>query len=968
VRLFLFIFLGGVGLARAESPAPWPGSCTAFPTGTERSFVNQGISKVAGDGVHFVRTDENGAARLGNFSTSVELPVEGSGELRLVEFSPDSTRLLVGWSSGALQVRDVLTKVIFERALPEEISLAVFSPDGKSLLVGDKAGTYQVFEIGEGKKIGEGKHPHSLLSAAFSPDGKTWVTTSSGPQAWIEQADASKKVEVMHGGGVDRASFSPDGKHVFTGSRDNIARVLDTETGKEVFQVPHRHWVKDVRATQDGALFISSGADGIARITELASGIEVAKVAHTGEVTEAQVSEDGRWLATSGAEAVVKIVSLPKGKEHLVLRHVDRITSLAFSADGRFLGLGTRDGFAKLVEVQTGKGVSSTRHGAKVGEVGFSRDGKWFYSVSAKKLLSQQVDPLCVADDMKFFAAKNELTEGRAIHAKIRESLCAKPYEEAPWNQVTPDMSGIALPQATAKSFLLRFQKPEGFRAERHLRVLLAILRSEWKEKEIDLVGGALQTVAAQSPQLYAEIFQRLPELTKAKQKPDETLQCRTDTERAQVQLGAQYYLGFLRRRNQGKLTAWGDWASLQALSPLLSGLPEKMLASVTRDMARSLGEGAAEQPALKGISPDRLGDLALESVKPLFGFAKCERTELLPLWSADRLTLLALATAPFDESGESVAPYGVFEKSLGSFPYADVTLRGGRDLASLGVPAEIAWSVKGQKYVGRLSAQAAENATEQGPALTWEAVRKEALAGAIVVGAETLEAPNAIEVADRYLNYLRQEEFELGPAKESEDLVTALENGVKKGGLDYLAVEGGWPRGKTGWIFEGMRKVAEGKNESLSLFIAKPGRGAATADLGAWVSAREGAGGGPLLYLENFHGSSSFAGIFSKPGLIAVFPAGRVTPFANTPANAFRSILQSVRAGKTFAEMREAANALSEPASRQENIFLFPDEPGYQRALGEKSSLVGGAKVEMFRQELELTPYLPEKACEAAL
>jgi dipeptidyl aminopeptidase/acylaminoacyl peptidase len=73
------------------------------------------------------------------------------------------------------------------------------------------------------------KHDDQVSSARFSPDGK-WVVTASKDntaRVWDSQTGQAVGQPMKHDKEVNSASFSPDGKRVVTASDDNTARVWD---------------------------------------------------------------------------------------------------------------------------------------------------------------------------------------------------------------------------------------------------------------------------------------------------------------------------------------------------------------------------------------------------------------------------------------------------------------------------------------------------------------------------------------------------------------------------------------------------------------------------------------------------------------------------------------------------------------------------------------------------------------------
>ncbi len=88
-------------------------------------------------------------------------------------------------------------------------------------------------------------HDGSVVSAAFSPDGKRVVTASDGQhRARLGPRDRNPdRPAQRHEGCCSSAAFSPDGKRVVTASADKTARVWDAETG-----TPDRYCSKGMRA------------------------------------------------------------------------------------------------------------------------------------------------------------------------------------------------------------------------------------------------------------------------------------------------------------------------------------------------------------------------------------------------------------------------------------------------------------------------------------------------------------------------------------------------------------------------------------------------------------------------------------------------------------------------------------------------------------------------------------------------
>jgi WD40 repeat protein len=105
----------------------------------------------------------------------------------------------------------------------------------------------RLWDAETGRQIGDPFVGHTLtvVSAAFSPDGKRIVTASEDKTARLWDAETHKQVGKLLVGQTEllaSAVFSPDGKRIITASAksnypygsDWIARLWDAQTGKPI--------------------------------------------------------------------------------------------------------------------------------------------------------------------------------------------------------------------------------------------------------------------------------------------------------------------------------------------------------------------------------------------------------------------------------------------------------------------------------------------------------------------------------------------------------------------------------------------------------------------------------------------------------------------------------------------------------------------------------------------------------------
>ncbi len=270
------------------------------------------------------------------------------------------------------------------------LSLA-FSPDGKTLAAASDK-TVKLWDIVARKEVATlTGHFDYVLSVAFSPDGKTLASASADKTVKLWDTAARKEVATLsgHSSYIRSIAFSPDGKTLASASNDKTVKLWDIAAHKEVATLSgHSGFVFSVAFSPDGKTLASASADRTVKLWDTAARNEVATLSgHSGSVVSILFSLDGQTLASASADRTVKLWDTTARKEVGTLSgHSDYVLAIAFSPDGKTLASASDDKKVKLWDIAAQKEVGALLgHSGSVFSVRFSPDGKTLASASADK-------------------------------------------------------------------------------------------------------------------------------------------------------------------------------------------------------------------------------------------------------------------------------------------------------------------------------------------------------------------------------------------------------------------------------------------------------------------------------------------------------------------------------------------------------------------------------------------------------
>ncbi len=296
-----------------------------------------------------------------------------------VSFSPDGTRLAVGWFDGSVDLWDVPGRRWLRALTGRMQSLAhvAFSPQRNLLAATSGTNGVALYDLDSGRDTILWRVPDQgewdVRDLSFSPDGSKLVIYAGssrelGDAVWVVDV-ASATIESRHSTLFSAYSFfgaarlSPDNRRLYlarSGRSDSRVSIqcLNLTTGKELWQTePHRdQGLSALALSPDGRLLASGSGfeDPTIRIWEAATGRLLVRLdGHTGWAGKLVFSKDGRRLISASVDQTIRFWDTGTWTEAKVLRgHSDEVHGVAISEAAQLLASAGKDGDLMLWQAE----------------------------------------------------------------------------------------------------------------------------------------------------------------------------------------------------------------------------------------------------------------------------------------------------------------------------------------------------------------------------------------------------------------------------------------------------------------------------------------------------------------------------------------------------------------------------------------------------------------------------------------
>lgn len=228
-------------------------------------------------------------------------------------------------------------------------------------------------------------HTESVLSVAFTPDGRQLLSCGAEPSVRLWDVRSGKQVQINRDRRRLRVRVSPDGKRALFACSDGSLELWDLNDWRLLHTLKgHEGPATDVAFSADGLQALSCGEDCQLRLWDLTTGQEVCPpFGHEGDLAKVAGPPCGVALSLDGRRALVGYSKgylslwpmdrneLPKGFP----KHFGRVPAVAFSRDGGRALSGGGDNKILLWDVGNGQSqdlVVFDGHTQEVENVAFS--------------------------------------------------------------------------------------------------------------------------------------------------------------------------------------------------------------------------------------------------------------------------------------------------------------------------------------------------------------------------------------------------------------------------------------------------------------------------------------------------------------------------------------------------------------------------------------------------------------------
>jgi WD40 repeat protein len=236
------------------------------------------------------------------------------------------------------------------------------SPDNKILVSGGDDAKIILYNLESAKAFRELKPHRKKISAIdFSPEGFSFLSASYDSTILIHDAEGKKETRKINAGfPVAIAKFNPKAAFIAAAGTNGKIKLLDENTGKELFRIELEAAVTGMCFSSNGAILFSSAGKNLF-IHELKNGSQLGKMPFNSHIAGLRLSQNDKFLLINLADGTTDVFDLGALASVGDLKNVQ--TSKGYfapeiSSDGRFVFTTDKENHLIVYEPATSVGIT----------------------------------------------------------------------------------------------------------------------------------------------------------------------------------------------------------------------------------------------------------------------------------------------------------------------------------------------------------------------------------------------------------------------------------------------------------------------------------------------------------------------------------------------------------------------------------------------------------------------------------
>lgn len=210
-------------------------------------------------------------------------------------------------------------------------------------------------------------HERSITCVCYNKDGDLLFTASKDdkPTCWYSENGERVGTYIGHSGAVWRLDVTQDSVYLISGSADTNAKMWEVQTGKELFNFPHRGPVRSVQFSYGDKLMLTTSDPFMsypalirlydAQVDNLSEQplMEWSEHDHAGKIIGAHFVYANEQFMTTGEDGFIRFYDTKSGnKIRETKAHDKQINNISFNKERTLLLTASADNLSKLYDVK----------------------------------------------------------------------------------------------------------------------------------------------------------------------------------------------------------------------------------------------------------------------------------------------------------------------------------------------------------------------------------------------------------------------------------------------------------------------------------------------------------------------------------------------------------------------------------------------------------------------------------------